>query len=263
MEPVRLAIDLARQAGQYQRQHVDEVHQVTMKGAVDPVTEVDTACEAMIIAGIRQHFPQHQILAEEGGGTSRSGEWLWIIDPLDGTVNYAHGYPLYCVCIALVHHGVPALGVVYEPNRDELFVAVRGEGATCNDRPIQVSRRAPLIDCVVATGFAYGRERGELAVNIPIFNEMLWRTRAVRRDGVAGVDLAYVACGRYDGFWEYYLRSWDITAGALLVQEAGGRVTAGTGGPLDLFGNEILATNGLIHDEMAVVIRDRQPTGPV
>lgn len=263
MEPVQLAIDLARQAGQYQRQHVDEVHQVTMKGTVDPVTEVDTACEAMIIAGIRQHFPHHHILAEEGGGTSRQGEWLWIIDPLDGTVNYAHGYPLYCVCIALVHHGEPQLGVIYEPNRDELFVAARGAGATCNDRPIRVSQRSLLMDCVVATGFAYGRERGELAVNIPIFNAMLWRTRAVRRDGVAGVDLAYVACGRYDGFWEYYLRPWDITAGALLVQEAGGCVTAGTGAPLDLFGNEILASNGVVHNEMRSVIIDQWSQGSI
>lgn len=225
-----------------------------MKGLTDPVTDVDQACEQMILDGIRREFPAHAILAEESGSTAGS-EWLWVVDPLDGTVNFTHGYPLFCTCIALCRDGRPELSVIYEPNHDELFVAQRGSGATCNGDRIHVSQTTRVIESLLDTGFAYSREQGELAINIPIFNTMLMRARAVRRDGVAGVDLAYVAKGRYDGFWEFYLRPWDLAAGVLLVEEAGGRVTNLHGGLFDLFGPEVLATNGLIHQEIIEIVR--------
>ncbi|MBI2346517.1 MAG: inositol monophosphatase [Deltaproteobacteria bacterium] len=256
MEPLALAIELARAAGKIQLDRLGKVHQVEYKGTIDLVTEVDKQCERMIVDGIRRHFPDHDVLAEEGTGERSSSANRWIVDPLDGTVNYAHGYPLFCVCIALEQAGQLDLGVVYEPNRDELFVAQRGKGATCNGRPIHVSATSSLIEAMLATGFAYGREAGELAVNIPPWNQFLMRTRAVRRDGVAGADLCYLACGRFDGFWEHYLKPWDIAAGTLIVQEAGGRVTMFDGRPLDIYGTEILASNGALHGTMMEVLHD-------
>lgn len=250
MQPLQLATELARQAGALQMQHFGKIKRVTMKGAADPVTEVDQACERLIVDGIREAYPEHGIVAEEGAGYDLDHEWQWIIDPLDGTVNYVQGYPLFAVCIALCHKGVAQYGVVFEPNRNEMFTATRGGGAFCNDVRMQVSTTDALADSVLSTGFAYDRERDELGVNIPIFNHLLYHTRALRRDGVAGVDLAYVACGRYDGFWEYYLKPWDIVAGSLLVEEAGGRVSGCDGAPLDYFGIDIATTNGHIHDEL-------------
>ncbi len=255
MEPLQLAIDLARQAGAYQMAHCGKIVRLEMKGPTNPVTDVDQACEAMIVQGLRAHFPEHAILGEEGGALKGNDEYQWIIDPLDGTVNYLHGYPLFCVCIALLHRGRPECGVIFEPNHDELFVATRGGGATCNGTRLRVSTSDTLLQSLLATGFAYDRERGDLAMNVPCFNAMLLHARAVRRDGVAGVDLAYVAMGRFDGFWEYHLQPWDIAAGTLLVEEAGGRVTNMSGGPCDLFGTEILASNGVIHSVLSDVIQ--------
>lgn len=257
MEPIQLAIELARKAGALQLQHFGRVKHVEMKSEANPVTEVDRACEKLIVEGLAQHFPDHDIVAEEGNDKSQGSEWQWVIDPLDGTVNYAHGYPLFCVCIGLRKNGRTHLGVIYEPNHDELFVAQAGKGATCNDVRIQVTKCSSLIDSVLATGFAYDRARGELSMNIPIFNRMLPVTRAVRRDGVAGVDLAYVACGRFDGFWEYFLKPWDVVAGALLVEEAGGSVTHMNGSEFDPFGIEILASNGQLHKEMQRIILEQ------
>lgn len=254
--PLPLAIELARQAGKVQRDGLGKAHQVEYKGTIDLVTEIDTQCERLIVDGIRRHFPDHDVLAEEGTGTRLTSGYRWIVDPLDGTVNYAHAYPLFCVCIALERHGRVELGVIYEPNHDELFVAEKGKGATCNGRPIHVSTRATLIESMIATGFAYGIEHGEIATNIPPFSNFVMRTRAVRRDGVAGTDLCYLACGRFDGFWEHYLKPWDIAAGALIVQEAGGQVTMFDGRPLDIYGTEILASNGTIHAAMMEVLKD-------
>lgn len=246
---------LAREAGAYQLQHFGTRHRVRMKDPVDPVTEVDTFCETLIIQGIRRHFPDHAIVAEEGGGgAAGESRWRWIVDPLDGTVNYLHGYPLFCVCIALQEEGRTRLGVVYEPNRDELFLATDDVPSTCNGERIAVSSTERLLDALVATGFAYGRERGELEINIPVFNALLRQTRAIRRPGVAGVDLAYVAAGRLDGFWEYYLKPWDVAAGALIVTQAGGRVSMMDGTSFDPFGTEILATNTRLHDTMSTAI---------
>lgn len=255
MNPLQLAIDLAKRAAKIQLEGLGKIHQIEYKGTINLVTEVDKQCERLIVDGIQRHFPTHDILAEEGTGNRRPSDWRWIVDPLDGTVNYAHAYPLFCVCIALEHQGTIVLGVVYEPNRNELFVAERGKGATCNGRPIHVSTRSTLIESMLATGFAYGVEHGELAVNLPPWNQFLLRSRAVRRDGVAGTNLCYLACGRFDGFWEHYLKPWDIAAGVLIVEEAGGRVTMFDTRPLDLYGNEILASNGRIHAAMMEVLR--------
>lgn len=260
MQPIALAIQLARQAGQYQLQHQADVHRVDLKGVVDPVSEIDRACEQIILDGIRAHFPDHTLLAEESGCSTTDSAWQWIIDPLDGTVNYLHGFPMFCVCIALRHHERTELGVIYEPNRDEMFVATAGGGATCNDRRISVSARARLLESLLATGFAYDRDHGELGVNVPIFTSLLYQTRAIRRPGSAGVDLAYVASGRLDGFWEYYLKPWDMAAGALLVAEAGGRVSLADGTAFDPMGVEIVATNGHIHQELCRIIHDERTT---
>ncbi len=250
MEPLQLAVELAKKAGSYQLTHLNDAHNIVMKGIADPVTEVDQICEQMIVDGIKQHFPQHGILGEERGGKWSPQGWLWVIDPLDGTVNYANGYPLFAVSIALCHDGVPVLGVIYEPNHDEMFIAKLGEGSVCNDRPIKVSQKKHLIDSVLVSGFAYGRKRRELEANIPAFTSMLFKTRALRRDGTAAVDLAYVACGRYDGFWEYHLKPWDVAAGTLLVTEAGGEVTGISQHHFTPDGGEILASNGFLQQSI-------------
>lgn len=261
MQPLQLAIQLARQAGRYQIARQGDLHRIDMKGVVDPVSEVDRACEQMIVEGIRAHFPEHAILAEESGQSHTASEWQWVVDPLDGTINYLHGFPMFCVCIALRHRGRTVVGVIYEPNRDEMFVAATGAGATCNERRITVSSRQRLIESVLATGFAYDRAHGELGMNIPIFTTLLYQTCAIRRPGSAGVDLAYVACGRFDGFWEYYLKPWDMAAGALLVEEAGGRVTQANGQPFDPLGIEIVATNGQIHHTLCQIIHAERSKG--
>ena len=257
MLPCDLAIQLAKAAGKIQLDGLGKVHQVEFKGTINPVTEIDKQCERLIVDGIHKHFPDHDILAEEGTGARLTSDYRWIVDPLDGTVNYTHAYPLFCVSIALEHKGKIILGVVYEPNHDELYVAEPGKGATCNGEALRVSSTTELIHAMLVSGFAYGIEHGELAINIPPFNEFIMRTQAVRRDGVAAVDLCYVAHGRFDGFWEHYMKPWDIAAGALIVTEAGGAVTMFDGGPLDLYGTEILASNGRIHAAMTEVLNNR------
>src|SRR5688500_17314665 len=203
--------------------------QVSNKGDIDLVTEADLASEKLIIERIKSHYPRHAILAEESGATegigSRTGqaEWRWIVDPLDGTTNYAHGYPCFCVSIALERSGSIEIGVVYDPTRDEVFAAERGQGATLNDRSIRVSSVDDLNTAMLCTGFPYNvRERPNFARE---FAKFTMEAQAVRRDGSAALDLAYLACGRFDGFWEDGLNAWDIAAGLLLIKESGGRVT--------------------------------------
>jgi len=248
---LNFASQIARDAGALLVQRLGSA-KVTTKGDINLVTEADIAAENLIIERIRSHYPQHGILAEESGEavlvSGKRSEWKWIIDPLDGTTNYAHGYPCFCVSIALEHAGELEVGVVYDPMRDEMFAAERGRGATLNDRKIHVSSVDELSQAMLCTGFPYNvRERPDFAREFTNFTMI---AQAVRRDGSAALDLAYVACGRFDGFWEDGLSPWDIAAGALLIAEARGRVTNFTDEPLDIYNEQVLATNGLIHNSM-------------
>ncbi len=200
-----------------------ELLNVERKQHNDFVSEVDRAAEAAIVETILEAYPKHAILAEESGASGDS-DYVWIIDPLDGTTNYLHGFPQYCVSIALQHNGVITQAVVYDPNRNDLFTATKGVGAFLNDRRIRVSKTRELSEGLICTGFPY-REFGKLDAYLGMFKDMLQKSAGVRRPGAAALDLAYVACGRFDGFWELGLSPWDIAAGSLLVQEAGGLIT--------------------------------------
>lgn len=252
---LNFAVETAREAGNVLVQKLGTA-KVSTKGDINLVTEADIAAENLIIERIRSHYPQHGILAEESGEAvlvgGRRSEWKWIIDPLDGTTNYAHGYPCFCVSIALERDGKLEIGVVYDPMRDEMFAAERGHGATLNDRKIRVSDVEQLSGAMLCTGFPYNvRERPDFARD---FTNFTMNAQAVRRDGSAALDLAYVACGRFDGFWEDGLSPWDIAAGALLILEARGRVTNFDDQPLNIYNEQVLASNGLIHETMRRVL---------
>ncbi len=261
---VATAIDAALDAGRVHRRYFRENPEVTKKGPIDLVTAADLTVEREFRARISARFPTHVVLGEEGGGgvevgssdpaRQREARCRWIIDPLDGTTNFAHGLGLFCVSIALEVDGRLELGVVYDPVGEELYVGERGQGARLNGRPLAVSNRRDLIDSLVCTGFPYAVRDGRHR-QVQVFEAFLSRTRAVRRLGSAALDLCYVATGRFDGFWEEELHAWDIAAGALIVQEAGGRVTGYDDRPLDLFGRHIVATNGHVHQGMLDVIR--------
>src|SRR4026209_1315951 len=253
---LNFAIDVAREAGGVLVQRLGQA-KITNKGDIDLVTEADLASENLIIERIRSYYPQHGILAEESGeavlqGGKRS-EWKWIIDPLDGTTNYAHGYPCFCVSIALEHAGVIEVGVVYDPVRDEMFAAERGSGATLNDRKIRVSSVEELNSAMLCTGFPCNvRERPNFTRD---FANFTMAAQAVRRDGSAALDLAYVACGRVDGFLGDGLSPWDTAAGLLLIEEARGKVSNFDNEPLSIYTLKVLASNGLIHDDMLRVLK--------
>jgi myo-inositol-1(or 4)-monophosphatase len=225
---------------------------ITEKGRPgDLVTIADKASEQVILEVLGRHFPQHSILAEESGKLgNQDNEFLWAIDPLDGTTNYAHQYPCFAVSIGLLINGVPKVGVIYDPFRDELFRAAAGLGATRNRRPIRVSQTAELSKSLLVSGFAYDR-RETADNNYAEFCHLTHLTQGVRRDGAAALDLAYVACGRVDGYWERGIAPWDVVAGIILVQEAGGNVTAYNGTPIKIESGRILATNGHLHDSLS------------
>lgn len=254
---LNFAIQTAREAGRilaerFGRAALEVVH----KGDIDLVTESDLAAERLIVAAIQTHYPRHAILAEESGATAASGgsasEWKWIIDPLDGTTNYAHGYPSFCVSIALERAGQIVVGAIYDPIRDEMFAAERDAGATLNGRRIRVSETDDLNRALVCTGFPYDvRERSDFARH---FHNFIMHAQGVRRDGSAALDLAYVAAGRFDGFWEEGLRPWDVAAGVLLIEEAGGRVSRYDGSPFDIYRPPIVVSNRLIHKSMLDVL---------
>ncbi|MGI9069528.1 MAG: inositol monophosphatase family protein [Pyrinomonadaceae bacterium] len=255
---LNFAIQTARDAGRILADRMGRALQVSNKGDIDLVTEADLASEKLIIERIKTHYPRHSILAEESGATDgiKTGagqtDWRWIVDPLDGTTNFAHGYPCFCVSIGLERAGSIEIGVVYDPTRDEVFAAERGQGATLNDRRIRVSVVDDLNAAMLCTGFPYNvRERPNFARD---FANFTMEAQAVRRDGSAALDLAYLACGRFDGFWEDGLNAWDIAAGVLLVEEAGGRITDFIGAPLNIYTPKVLASNGLIHDKMMQVL---------
>lgn len=259
-----LARRLAREAGAIQRERYEHAHEIgTKSAAVDLVTEVDHACEAHLVAELAKHRPGDAILAEEGGARGDAGApWRWVIDPLDGTVNYAHGYPCFCASIGVERDGARTVGVVYDPLRDELFHAVRGRGAFRNEQPIRVSREVDLGRALFATGFAYDVHTSA-DDNLAAFAAFVKRARAVRRDGSAALDLCYVACGRFDGYWERKLKAWDVCAGALIVAEAGGQISDLAGGPVPADGSEVLASNGALHDAMLALLKraGRDPEG--
>ena len=248
---LEVAIETAREAGAILRHEFDRPKQISYKGEVDIVTESDRHSEALIIARLRKHFPDHAIIAEEGGGGGVGAKYCWHVDPLDGTTNFAHGYPCFAVSIGLAEDGQPVAGAVFNPVSEELFTAARGEGAYLNGKPIRVSTIEKLATSLVATGFpTHHRKR---SANINYYWEYTLRSHGVRRDGSAALDLCSVACGRFDAFWEFGLKSWDTAAGVLLVQEAGGKVSDLSGGPYRLGEPQLLASNGRIHGEMQAV----------
>jgi myo-inositol-1(or 4)-monophosphatase len=252
------AIEAVIRAGDVQIARVGGDVRVDKKGTIDLVTEIDLEIERGFRAMIAERFPGHAVLGEEYASTADHGApppFCWVIDPLDGTTNYAHGLPIFCASVALEIDGEAVVGAVYDPNRRELFAAERGGGARLNGRPLAVSSAATLIDALLVTGFPYSvqQEPDEL---IGLFRAFMTRARAVRRLGSAALDLCYVAAGRFDGFWEMKLHPWDISAGALIVSEAGGRVTLSTGEPFDPRTGSVLATNGRVHEEMLRTIAD-------
>jgi myo-inositol-1(or 4)-monophosphatase len=248
-----LAIHAAKESGKIQLEWLGKDKKVELKGEINLVTEVDMICEGRIIEIIKKAFPEHNILTEETPMPEGSSPYRWIIDPLDGTTNYAHGYPFFCTSIALELEGKIVSGAIYDPLLDELYTAQQGEGAFLNGERIAVSETERLTEALICTGFPY--DLRESAVNnLDHFNRFIMEARAVRRDGSAALDLCYVAAGRFDGFWELKLNPWDVTAGALIVEEAGGVVTDFSGGPLDSYGQETLASNGRIHGVMVRVL---------
>jgi myo-inositol-1(or 4)-monophosphatase len=250
---IEFAISVAKEAGALLRDRLNTNFQISHKGEINLVTEVDLASEALIRDRIATQYPRHQILAEEGGLAESSSQYRWIIDPLDGTTNYAHGYPIFCVSIGLEYQGEAIIGVVYDPMRDELFSAERGSGAWLNNRKIQVSSTKELLKSLLSTGFPYDIKSSNLT-NLDHWTNFAMNAQALRRDGAAALDLCYVACGRFDGFWELNLSPWDMAAGGLIVTEAGGRVSDFTGGQFSPYHPEIIASNGLIHDSMIDII---------
>ncbi|HBA87157.1 MAG TPA: inositol monophosphatase [Geobacter sp.] len=246
---LEVATAAAREAGALQKERLWGENALSYKGETDLVTEVDRRCEELIVNRIALAFPEHSFLAEEKEYQGGSAPFKWIIDPLDGTTNFAHGFPWFCVSIALEREGEIVLGAIYHCMMDELFTAVKGGGAFLNGVAIGVSKRAPLRQSLVATGFPYDLARDN-ENNFGNFVELHLAARGVRRAGAAALDLAYVAAGRLDGYWECKLKPWDVAAGSLLVAEAGGMVTNHGGLPYSVYDHRILASNGLIHEEM-------------
>lgn len=246
-----IATIAAQAAGTELQRYWGNLKDIQEKRPGDLVTEADRAAEKAVLAILHRHLPEHGILAEESG---LQGDWtdeyLWAIDPIDGTTNYAHQYPCVAVSIGLLIRGVPSVGVVYNPIHNELYRGALGLGATCNDRLLQVSTTPTLDKSILVTGFAYDRHTTP-DNNYAEFCHLTHKTQGVRRDGAASLDLAYVACGRVDGYWERGLSPWDITAGIVLVQEAGGKVTAYDQSPFDVRSDRILATNGALHSELS------------
>ena len=251
-----VAVAAARRAGAFLRSRFGEQHRISYKGSpTNLVTEMDRGAEAIILDAIGARFPDHAILAEESGARAGRGAHRWIVDPLDGTTNYAHGVPIYSVSIALEVDGALALGVLYDPSREECFVAERGRGATLNDAPLRVSGTPALAESLLGTSYPndlHAAARNNLAEHAALIQ----RCRSVRSLGSAAIGLAYVAAGRLDGYWEQRLGAWDVAAGVLLIREAGGTVTAVHGGPLVLDTPTIAASNGPIHSDMIQALKE-------
>ena len=248
------AVEIAQEAGKVLREEMERPPTIAYKGDFDLVTQADRRSEQVIVRRLQERFPQHAVAAEEGTGKDTGSEYRWHVDPLDGTTNFAHGYPCFCVSMALAHRNELLLGVIYNPIYQELFAAARGEGATFNGRKIHCSKIDFLKGSLLCTGFP-NHQRQSLS-NIYFYRDFTLRSHGVRRDGSAALDLACVAMGRFEGFWEFGLNAWDTAAGVILVEEAGGKITDIQGRPYVLGGPSILASNGLIHTEMIGVVAE-------
>jgi myo-inositol-1(or 4)-monophosphatase len=246
-----VAIETAREAGAILLAEFDRPVKISYKGEVDIVTQADRRSEQAIVSRLLMHFPKHAIVAEEGGGTESGSPFRWHVDPLDGTTNFAHGYPCFAVSLGLEEAGELIVGVIFQPVSGELFTAVKGEGAYLNQKKIEVSRIEKLATSLLSTGFPSVKRAQN--PNIRYYWDFTLRSHGVRRDGSAAMDLAAVACGRFEGFWEFGLHTWDTAAGVLLVREAGGMVTQFDGQPYRLGDRELLASNGRVHEEMKEV----------
>lgn len=253
---LNFAMETAREAGQILLEKYGRKINISKKGDINLVTEADLASEKLIIERIKTYYPKHSILAEESGEAVIIGgenKFKWIIDPLDGTTNFAHGYPAFCVNIALEHESEIVVAVTFDPTRNEMFSAEKGNGAFLNNRRIYVSETEKLSESLLVTGFPYNfKEKENFARHLTDF---LLFSRGVRRDGSAAIDMAYVACGRFDGFWEEGLNPWDVAAGKLLIEEAGGKVTYYDNSPFSIYSPPILASNGFIHAEMSEILK--------
>jgi myo-inositol-1(or 4)-monophosphatase len=248
------ALSAARRAGEVLRAGLGTEHAITYKGEVDLVTEIDEEAERVIREELLGTFPSYGMLAEEGGELAGEADVRWIVDPLDGTTNYAHGLPIFCVSVALERAGEVVLGVVHDPIGDETFVAEQGRGATLNGEPIKVSDTDELIRALIATGFPY--DRAEMPEALELFGRFAATTRGMRRLGSAALDLCYVASGRIDGYYERGIWPWDLAAGSVILQEAGGKLTNYRGDALDLDGREIVASNGRLHPSIMRLMED-------
>jgi myo-inositol-1(or 4)-monophosphatase len=246
------ARDVVREAGELLRKNVRETGEIFFKGVVNLVTKSDTESQDLIFSRLSARFPDHDFLAEEGLRALRGAEFRWVFDPLDGTTNFAHKFPVFCVSLGLEHQGRLACGAVYDPMRDEMFWAEKGGGAYLNGERIRVSKIDDLNKSLLATGFSY--DIRETKTNIGQFNRFLLRAQGVRRCGSAALDLCYVACGRLEGFWEMKLSPWDTAAGSVVVDEAGGRVSDFGGHPVNIYHPEVVASNGLVHQALMDVL---------
>jgi myo-inositol-1(or 4)-monophosphatase len=263
LEIAARAAEIALEAGALIRGYFERGVTTEYKGEVDVVTEADRASERLITERLSAAFPKHGIYGEEGVRQRIDSEYRWYVDPLDGTTNFAHGFPVFSVSLGLEHRpagpvakgdGELIAGVIYDPTREELFAAEKGQGAWLNGRPVHVSGTKQLAEALLATGFP-SRKR-HVSPNIHFYQELTLRSHGVRRAGSAALDLAYTACGRVDGFWEFHLNPWDTAAGALMVEEAGGRITRFDGAPFRLDSSEVLATNGWLHEEIVAQFAD-------
>ena len=245
---LEIAVDLAREAGALLVEMSKTPLEISYKRPLDLVTEADRQSEALIVERLEKHFPTHAIVSEEGGGQKIDSDFRWYVDPLDGTTNFAHGFPVFCVSLGLAYRDEVITGVVFDPTRQELYSAEKGAGAFLNGRRMRVSRTAKVCESLLATGFPPFDDKHDL--NAKLFFRLTTISHGVRRPGSAALDLCSVAAGRYDAFWELRLNSWDKAAGMLLITEAGGRVSNLAGGPMQLQAAEIFTSNGLIHEEM-------------
>jgi myo-inositol-1(or 4)-monophosphatase len=252
------AVAMAKEAGAFLKARCHDTHSVHYKGEINIVTEEDRLSEDMIVSRIRKHFPDHDILTEESKGIDRGSDYRWIIDPLDGTTNYAHGYPVFCVSIALEKKGDVILGVIYNPMLRELFVAEKNKGAFLNRKRLSVSGTSALSRSLLATGFPYDIRRNA-DNNMNYFIGMAVKAQAIRRAGSAALDLAYVSAGRFDGFWELKLHPWDTAAASLMIREAGGTLSDISGNPYQLSSSGIVASNGHVHRAMLRLLQAINP----